>query len=98
MLSKKDILQNFRERHGQRPIEVFPGTIRFSNKCCLLNISVSVCILFLVVMNVNVYKTSLFACKLSSQDLIQSFYETQNKTDDELCSLVTAKVSLKMYF
>lgn len=95
MLSKKDIFQNFKRRHSWRSTEVFPGTIWFSNKRCLLNAFVSVCILFLVMMNVKVYKISLFACKLSSQNITQSCCETQNETDDKLCSLVTAKVSLE---
>lgn len=97
MLSKEDILQNFKRGPDWRPTEVFSGTIQFSNKCCLLNAFGSVCILFLAMMNVNVYETFFFACKLSSQNIIQSCCETRYKID-ELCPLVTAKVSLKMYF
>lgn len=64
MLSKEDILQNFKRGPDWRPTEVFSGTIQLSNKCCLLNAFGSVCILFLAMMNVNVYETFFFCLQI----------------------------------
>lgn len=82
ILSKEDILQNFKRNHGWSPTEAFCVTIWFSNKCWLLNAFVIVYILFLVVTNVDVYKASLFVSKASCWSGIQFCCEAENKTND----------------